>query len=205
MELLEFQNKMRKIYRVTEDQFLEFSEIVPFETNEWSVNSPRLYFLLLTICGQVESLMKKICSEVKIKPEREDFPNYYDIINKDNLLGIQKLFLIKTEQSLNPFNENDSQHFWWISHNKAKHELPEGILHGTIKNVIYGLGGLFALHEILSKIPYEDKQRILISKNWNTHKPITVAESRLEPERYFNQGFSKIFISHTHYYGGPGL
>jgi len=205
MELLEFQKKMREIYRATEDQFLEFNEIVPLETNDWSVNSPRLYFLLLTICGQVESLMKKICAEVKIKPEKEDFPNYYNLINKNNVLGTQKLVLIKTDQSLNPFNENDPEHFWWISHNKAKHELPEGILHGTIKNVIYALGGLFVLHEIISKIPNEEKERILVSKYWETHKPITVAASILEPERYYNQGFSKLFISHTHYYGGPGL
>ncbi|GFN40005.1 MAG: conserved hypothetical protein [Marine Group I thaumarchaeote] len=205
MELIEFHNKMKEIYRATEDQFLEFSEIVPFETNDWSVNSPRLYFLLLTICGQVESLMKKICDEVNIEPKIHGFPHYYKIINKDKILGIQKIVLIKTNQSLNTFNENDPEHFWWISHNKAKHELPEGILYGTIKNVIYALGGLFTLHEILSKIPFEDKQRILVLKYWETHKPITVAESRLEPEKYYNQSFSKLFISHTHYYGGPGL
>lgn len=205
MELLEYQNKMREIYRATEDQFLEFSEIVPFETNEWSVNSPRLYFLLLTICGQVESLMKKICSEVKIEPEKEDFPNYYKILNKDNVLGLQKLVLTQIDQPIKPFNENNPEHFWWISHNKAKHDLPGGILYGTIKNVIYALGGLFTLHDILSKMPYENKEQILTSKYWATQVPIIVASSMLGRERYYNPSFSKLFISHSHFYGGPGL
>jgi len=201
----EYISKMREIYQATERQFLEFNEVVPFETNEWSVNSPKLYFILLTTCGQIESLMKKISNNLNIKLEKEDFPNYYEKINQKKVLSKQTIVLIKTEKIIHPFFEDSSDHFWWISHNKAKHELPEGILHGTINNVIHALAALFALHNVIGHIPVENPTMILESKYWETHEPIRVSETLTRPRRYYNPGDSKLFISHTHYYGGPGL
>lgn len=206
MDSLEYNQKMRDIYLNTEKQFLEFNEWVPFETNDWSVNSPRLYFLLLTTCGQIEALMKKICEELKILPEHENFAEYYITLNHDRALYFQQVSVIRTNETIKPFNENDPKHFWWKNHNKAKHELPDGILYGNIKNVIYALAGVNALHKLLISIPYDEpKTKLLESKYWMNHTPITVATSRLEPEQYYNSGDSKIFVNNSQYIGNGGL
>ena len=54
---IKYMTDMQELYRFTERQFLEFDEIVPMRLNRnGDTVSPRLYFLLMTICGQVESI-----------------------------------------------------------------------------------------------------------------------------------------------------
>lgn len=206
MESLEYNQKMREIYLNTEKQFLEFNEWVPFETNDWEINSTRLYFILITTCGQIEALMKKICEELKISPKEENFAGWYEALNHDRVLYFQQVSVIRTNDTIKPFNENNSNHFWWKNHNKAKHELPEGILHGTIKNVIYALAALNGLHKILTNIPYDEpKIKLLESKYWMNHTPITVAEGISEQDRYHSPRDSEIFLNNSQYYGHGGL
>ena len=64
---------MQELYRFTERQFLEFDEIVPMRLNkEGNVVSPKLYFLLMAVCGQVESVTRHICKELGIPVKKND-------------------------------------------------------------------------------------------------------------------------------------
>ena len=109
---LEYYYKMRDIYLNTERQFLEFNEWVPIETNEWSINSPRLYSILITTCGQVEAFLKKICEKIDEVPEYPKFPEYFKKLNQHGMLGIQNVTVYIMGINFNPFNEKDSEHFW---------------------------------------------------------------------------------------------
>ena len=198
---LEYHRKMLEIYLNTEKQFLEFNEWVPMETNKLSVNSPRLYSLLITSCGQVEALMKKICESIDIIPKKKNFPEYYKILNSQGMLGLQSITVYNTGKNFRPFNENNEEHFWWKSHNDAKHELPEGILKGTIENVLYALAAINILQKIFLSIPLDDDaQKILDPKYWMNTEPIKTADAQLHPERYSSPYGSKIFLNENSFY-----
>jgi len=190
--------KMNELYLATERQFLEFNEIVPFATNNWNVNSPRLYFILLTTCGQIESVMERTCKILRMFNTNDDFPALHKKLNSNGVLELQKVALIKTQMEISPFFKNYKDHFWWISHNKAKHDLPSGLKQGTIKNVIYALASLYSLHNILSHVPTEKKKVILESKYWQTHKPVQV--SITNQPRYYDERKSKLFISYSNFH-----
>ncbi len=197
---------MRELYLDSEKQFIEFSETVPYIDNSWYIHSPRLYSLLLAVCGQIESLMVKMCKNFDFELERGDFPECYRTLNQKGVLGIQKVKLIKTNRVLKPFFDNYPYHFWWLAHNEAKHNLPLGIQQGTIGNVIITLAALFSLHNFAIHIPHDNPQQILDVKYWMENQPITVATSIAEPERYYNPSKSKLFLPiTTYYFSGRGL
>ena len=191
---------MRELYSDSEKQFIEFSETVPYIDNSWYIHSPRLYSLLLTVCGQIESLMVKTCENFGFELKKKDFPECYNKLNQKGVLGIQKVKLIKNDRVLKPFFDINPYHFWWLSHNVAKHNLPLGIQQGTIGNVIIALAALFSLHNLAKHIPHDNPQQILDVKCWMENQPITVTASISEPERYYNPGKSKLFLPITNYY-----
>jgi len=197
---LDYIHKMKDLYHATETQLLEFDEIVPMRTNSWNVNSPRLYFLLLTTCGQIEAISKKITKELRLYKKGDDFKQTFNKLNTNKILEIQSVELKFSGKTIKPFSNKHEGNFWWLSHNKAKHELPEGMKYGNIKNVVYALSALFCLMHILEKIPSKEKKVILEYQYWKEHKPVKIPATLRRPSSYYDQEFSKLFASNVNFY-----
>jgi len=197
--------KMREIYLQTEKQFIELSYIIPLDNNP-KTYSPRLYSILLSTCGQVESMLKMLCKRLSLKPKRNDFPRYYNILNVHSMLEFQKIFLIQKNTSILPLVKSGKIPDWWDGYNKSKHSLPRGIKHGNLKNTVYALSALYALHNIAFYALHAKSKELLNQKNWYQ----TDIENATDPflRRYLMSETSRTFSSEILYcvtrYNGQG-
>ena len=139
---------MLELYQFSERQFLEFDEIVPMRLNKnRNVVSPKLYFLLMTICGQVESLMKSTCKKLDMYNPKDNFPKRYSkLCQGQNVMKKQSVQTVTTREIIKPFAKTgNNTPPWWNSYNQVKHEVPKGLKDATMKNTIHALGGLYLL------------------------------------------------------------
>lgn len=192
--------QMRDIFEDTEKQFIEFTSIVPID-NPSETYSTRLYALLHNICGQIESLMKIYCTEMKLKYTSKNFPSYFQALNSNKMLENQKVLLIKTKSVINPFCPKDQSTEWWQSYNDTKHQLPQGLKQGNLGNTISALAGLYILHSMKKYfdwgIPFE---KLLNSNNWENKDEKTVDDTLIQ---YLmgKEGISKNFYNLSQYVG----
>lgn len=166
---IKYMKDMHELYQFTERQFLEFDEIVPMRLNrEGKTVSPKLYFLLMTICGQVESLTRRICQSLDIGKENDTFRAHYEKLHEE-FSTIKELSVqtITTCEIIRPFEETENTvPLWWTSYNKVKHEIPKGIERATVRNTVHALGGLYLLLYIYKSIPCNDPRDILDTNHW---------------------------------------
>ena len=164
-----YMTDMQELYRFTERQFLEFDEIVPMRLNkEGNVVSPKLYFLLMAVCGQVESVTRHICKELGIPVKKNDgFSTLYNkLCGKFSLIKEQSVQIVMTRDVIRPFGETEKDiPSWWTSYNNVKHKIPEGMEHATARQTIYALGGLYLLMNLYQSLPRNPKD-VLNVDNW---------------------------------------
>ena len=202
---------MMGLYRYTERQFLEFDEIVPMITNQHSINSPKLYFLLLTTCGQIESVMNKICENLYgISEEEFKFYKSYKKLNENKVLDHLSVKVMKTNCICRPFVDT-SRPFskpgsffskprhkleinWWESYNDAKHKIPTGMKHGTISNTVSALAALYLLLNFFISIPSKESKSILKLDRWRLNvEPWYIESSHLIPNIITKNSNSNLF------------
>ena len=74
---------MKKLYDTSENNFLKFNEVVPYYSNDWKIQSPKLATMLLELGPQIEAMSKIIFEELKLKHEKKKknsrhyFHDYY--------------------------------------------------------------------------------------------------------------------------------
>lgn len=170
--------EMRQLYFATEKQFLEFNEIVPYQYhNDWNqVVSPRLVNLMLSIGPQIEKMLKILIHKMKsdVKKKHPKFYDCLEVLDNQKMLTEQTVGLPNpgyTNILFNPYNKNEKNMLsWWYGYNQIKHELPGGIIHGTLHNTIYSLAALSLLHHIAYIIlgwNSEDYSTILDFRYWH--------------------------------------
>ena len=166
---------MRELYQLTERQFLEFDEIVPMRLNrKGDTVSPKLYFLLMTICGQVESVTGRICKSLNIRAEKDNFSSLYKKLCEEfSAIREQSVQIVMTHEAIHPFakTKNDTPS-WWTSYNKVKHDIPKGIERATARHTIHALGGLYLLLNLYKSIPCNNPKDILDAKSWFSGNPM---------------------------------
>ncbi len=166
---IKYMTDMQELYRLTEKQFLEFDEIVPMRLNrKGDTVSPKLYFLLMTICGQVESITGHICKYFDIRADSDMFgPLYKKLCEKSSAIEKQSVQVVMTRDVLRPFGktENDIPS-WWTSYNKVKHDIPEGMERATVRHTVQALGGLYLLLNFYQSIPRIEPKDMLDAENW---------------------------------------
>ncbi len=133
-------------------------------SNDDSVNAPKLYFILLTTCGQIEAVCKQIHG-ILTGCHKCSFSECRDHLNENDLLKNMSVLVLKTECVHQPFSDDDWK--WWCSYNKAKHELPEGIKMGTISNVLSSLAALYLFLNFYRSIPFKQSKDVLDLGRWN--------------------------------------
>ena len=160
---------------------MEFDKIVPMRLNkEMSAVSPKLYFLLMTICGQIESVVIHICKDLNMYNDKGGFSACYkNLCEKSDVIEKQSVQIVTTREIIRPFGKTENgTPSWWASYNKVKHTIPEGIEHATVKNTVYALGGLYLLLNIYKLIHDRRPKDILDRKCWyhNRKLPILLSE-----------------------------
>lgn len=160
-------DEMSYLYSSTENQFIEFSEIVPLYQNTFNVYSPRLYSILQLTCSQIESMIKRIVNEFRLTPRQEkNILPYYQELQKNELLEKQTVMLVPAWKIIRPF-PNNSLPKWWSAYNDTKHQLPQGVMSGTIENTTNALAGLYCLHNIAFLIMHGSTYDVTNKENWS--------------------------------------
>lgn len=172
---IKYMEDMKELYRFTERQFLEFDEIVPMRLNrKRDTVSPKLYFLLMTICGQVESVTGRICKCLEIHAGSNMFGALYKKLCEEfSAIKEQSVQIVMTRDVIRPFGETENDTpSWWTSYNKIKHNIPEGIERATVRHTVHALGGLYLLLNFYQSIPCKNPKNILDAENWFSRNPM---------------------------------
>ena len=197
-----YMTDMQELYRLTEKQFLEFDEIVPMRLNKkGDTVSPKLYFLLMTICGQVESLTGCICKHCDIRVKKDMFSKRYKKLReKSSAIEKQSVQVVMTRETLCPFGETESDTpSWWTAYNKVKHKIPEGLERATVRHTVNALGGLYLLLNFYQSIPRSNPKAILDAKNWfpsNLVPKLPSTQLGYVPDRDYK---SELFVLKSHF------
>ena len=166
---LSYTAEMQELYKFTEGEFLEFDKIVPMRLNKkMNAVSPKLYFLLMSICGQIESVAINICKNLDMYDKDDKFAACYKkLCNESDVMESQSVQIVTTRCIIRPFTKtkNDTPS-WWTSYNKVKHEIPSGIEHATVKNTVHALGGLYLLLNIYESSLQKNPKGILDKHHW---------------------------------------
>ena len=195
---------MQQLYQFTEGEFLEFDKIVPMKLNkEMNAVSPKLYFLLMAICGQIESIVIRICKDIDMYDGNGGLSVCYkNLWDKSDVMEKQSVQIITTRDIIRPFGktENDIPP-WWTLYNKVKHTIPEGIEYATVKNTIYALGGLYLLLNLYKSIPRIPKD-ILNTQCWFHNRTMFIPLLKKNNEFSYVQDRdykSNLFILKSHF------
>ncbi|WP_316506084.1 hypothetical protein [Nitrosopumilus sp.] len=187
--------KMLDFYFDTETQLLELSKIIPLE-NTGKVFSPRLYNILQSACGQIENLMKLLCDYYKLDYGNEpNYPKLFDLLDKEKVISFQRISYYESPNWLEPFSlyGEEKSPSWWKEYNKTKHNLPEGLEYGNLRNVLSSMAGLYALHCIVfcSLVPNvnvlkKEYWMNVSSKKWDMYgKAVTHKEDKRPKSEIF--------------------
>lgn len=202
--------KLQNLYLHTERQFLEISRIIPLD-NSSKTYSPDLYAILLTTCGQIESIMRILRKKLGLGgSQRDDFPTHFRSLNQNSLLKSQIVYFIpkskKFKNHIKPFvlTPGKTTPSWWNKYNKSKHDLPQGLLEGNIENTVKSLAGLYSLHYIAYLAITEQSSDIFNPSNWIisflADARDSVTRKALRTEQYLS-GYSDFFSMRQRYAG----
>ena len=90
-------------YRYLESSFVDITRLVPLE-NKPNTFSPRLYEILQGTCSQVESVLKIMCRELNIAPERKSKSKPHETTSSDSddcLRAEEREYNFKPYEALN--------------------------------------------------------------------------------------------------------
>ena len=200
-------DEMLSFYFETERDFVELSRIIPLGNNP-ETYSPKLYNILQSSCGQVESMMRIICDKFNIShTKKPDFPELYKLLNQNHILELQTIDLIKRKTAYRPFvlEAGKESPNWWSSYNGTKHGLPQGLKSGNIGNTILALCGLYALHCMTHYSRYS-LGNFFDSKSWHVEtSTIMTVNGEIVRHALDERPKSKIFYSLVYYHdsGAP--
>ena len=156
--------------------------------------------------GQIENMMRLICKQYDILPDKNNpsFWDYYQKININKILEMQKVLFKRTKKILEPFIiETKYSPNWWKKYNDTKHNLPDRIIEGNMGNTIKAVSALYALHHMshFLSAPLDALQN---NDSWQDSRvtgnedPILFSAITSEDRRLFD---SEIFYAITRYCG----
>lgn len=197
---------MLSYHNEVEEQFYEVLRTIPLE-NDDGVFSPKLYNILQNSSVQVENMLRLLCDKFELHyGNQTKFPVYYKLLNKDNIFKIQRLFLIKKQNILYPFEMLDDlgNPFWWSAYNRSKHKLPDGFKEGNLKNTLYALGASYAIHCMAHYARYAPND-FLDSKRWQDAMASFNDDGELIKNDFTNLPKSNLFYYASAYIRGAQL
>lgn len=148
MERKEFINSFWNYYLNLENRFINTTQYVEVDENNYQTFSIEYIGLLQSICAEIDTVMKEICEF-----NQQDFKkisDYYDKIMENpffkNIINEETIYIYK-KINIKPFNKwNEKKSLkWWESYNDVKHERVTKYKNGNLENVLYALSALYIL------------------------------------------------------------
>ncbi|MBD8515197.1 hypothetical protein IFO68_21185 [Photobacterium sp. CAU 1568] len=152
-------------YKTFEDDIDKLSRYIEISEDNFKVYSIELTRLYLSICSEVDVIMKLLCgllTDNQSKPK--NMAGYLDIVVEHipDFVG-QEVRCSGLKEDFKPWAEvtKDQRPSWWVYHNKVKHDRSENYAKANLNNVLLALAGLFTVivhYEYRNKYPGIDKQ-----------------------------------------------
>ncbi len=155
------QNLHWRYYLSLESDVYAISRYIHFTSDNFKTYSIELAKLYLTICAEVEVVLKEICG---IDPSKKANIKVYCQFIAENLQGLitEKVQSFEFELQFTPwegFNEDKSPK-WWSDYNSVKHERREHFNKANLANVLEALAGLYIANLYLGRILSNREQDI---------------------------------------------
>lgn len=135
-------------YKALEEDVEKLSRYIEITEDNFNVYSVELTRLYLSICSEVDVLLKLLCEQVSGKKPNENI-NYYREVIQEYLprLANHEIHCSGLREHIKPWEEFEAGQSpsWWKYHNKVKHRRSEYYSKANLRNVLYALSGLFIL------------------------------------------------------------
>lgn len=148
MERKEFIDSFWNYYLNLENRFINTTQYVEVDENNYQTFSIEYIGLLQSICAEIDTVMKEICGFNQ--KDSKKISDYYDKIMENpffkNIMNEGTIYIYK-KINIKPFdewNKNNSLK-WWESYNDVKHERVAKYKKGNLKNVLNALSALYIL------------------------------------------------------------
>ena len=130
----------------------KLSRYVEFTERNYSTYSIEMVRLYLSICSEVDVVLKDLCKEISSDFNTKNITDYRQIIS-DELKDFnnQEAICHRFGLSFTPWkswNKNNSPE-WWSSHNKVKHQRNEFYNKANLENVLQSLAALYLVNVYL--------------------------------------------------------
>ncbi len=125
------------------------SRYVEFTESNFSTYSIEMVRLYLSICSEIDVVLKELCKEISPKLSAKNINNYRQIIS-DELKDFngQAAICYKYGLSFIPWKswEENISPDWWSNYNKVKHQRNEFYNKANLKNVLESLAALYLVN-----------------------------------------------------------
>lgn len=157
-----------KMYRIIEDDFIDFISYVPLEENHLNVYSPKLADIIIRCCNQIETFFKewlmlpslerfdpieqyrdKYRNEARNRGPRLNIGDYRDFFEPHLRLSEYDVYIPTLDKYIYPFKEFSEESrapCWWTVHNHLKHRAYEKRRKATLEIALYAIAALFFLN-----------------------------------------------------------
>ncbi len=133
-----------------EEDFIELSRFIEFNTNNFKTYSIELAHLLLTSSSEIDVLLKQICSLIAPNTKVKNIYDYR-VALKSNLQThifdsfiTEKIYIPRYNLEFTPWAswKNDDSPDWWHSYNNVKHKRDISFKEANLENVINSISAL---------------------------------------------------------------
>ncbi len=136
-----------------EEDVNKLSRYIEFHPDNFNVFSIELVRLYLSICSEVDVVIKELCK--KVTPESKTSRiNEYKAVIKPQLDTFINQSAISSEHIIHfmPWKDwnGEKNPEWWTTYNKVKHNRTEHYSKATLKNVLEALAALYVVNLYLS-------------------------------------------------------
>ena len=137
-----------KYFLAIEDELINCSKYVEFNSNNYSTYSIEFAKLIMTSSSEIDSVFKELCKAISPTSNPKNITEYYPIIiGKYPKFTEIEIEVFKYNISFKPWeNWNDTvRPSWWRGYNEIKHERELNFEKANLENTLYSIGALFAL------------------------------------------------------------
>lgn len=155
MDKAEFTNFYWKYYLHLENEFINTTEFVMLDENNFKTFSIEYQKLLLAIGSECEIIFKELCG-FDSDDGSKNINSFKTEIASSNLMGLDNNVRIMgavTLDVLEPFGEKwpSETPKWWRKYNNVKHGRSRNYKEANLENVLLALASLYLLEEYLHK------------------------------------------------------
>lgn len=154
MDKAEFTNFYWKYYLHLENEFINTTDFVMLDENNFKTFSIEYQKLLLAIGSECEIIFKELCGFDS--SSNKSITDFKAVIKSSELMCLDngvRVMNSLTLTSLKPFGDGwpEDTPDWWKIYNRVKHGRSSNYKEANLENMLYALASLYLLEEYLHK------------------------------------------------------